>query len=115
MRDRLQVLICQQFPTAVINSADANRTPQTLNLAFPGINRQSFLMSADLAGLAISTGSACASGSSDPSPVLIAMSLDSAVVDSSIRISFGYSNTDAEVDEAFKRIKTIVDRAESSA
>ena len=115
MRDQLQSLITQQFPSAVINSADADRTPQTLNLAFPGINRQSFLMSADLAGLAISTGSACASGSSDPSPVLIAMGLDPAVVDSSIRISFGYSNTDAEVDDAFKRIMAIVDRTQSSA
>jgi len=111
MRDRLQALICQQFPFVVINSCDTDRTPQSLNLAFPGINRQSFLMAADLAGLAVSTGSACASGSSDPSPVLIAMGVDAAVVDSSIRISFGYSNMPAEVDDTFERIKKIVDRA----
>ena len=68
-------------------------------------------MSADLAGLAISTGSACASGSSDPSPVLIAMGLPSEVVDSSVRISLGYSTTEDDIDQAAAIIEKIVQRS----
>jgi len=68
-------------------------------------------MSADLAGLAISTGSACASGSSDPSPVLIAMGLPPEVVDSSVRISLGYSTTADDIDQAAAIIDKIVQRS----
>jgi cysteine desulfurase len=110
LRDELQHRLANCFPHMVVNGGEVARTPQTLNLAFPGLNRQSLLMAADLAGLALSTGSACASGSSDPSPVLVAMGLKSQIVDSSLRISFGYSNTFDQAIEAFDRIRKIVDR-----
>ena len=111
LRDDLQAHLEANLPDIKINSGLVERTPQTLNLGFIGINRQSFLMSADLAGLAISTGSACASGSSDPSPVLIAMGLPPEVVDSSVRISLGYSTTADDIDQAAAIIDKIVERS----
>ena len=110
LRNDLQARLKAISPDIKINSGLVDRTPQTLNLGFVGINRQSFLMSADLAGLAISTGSACASGSSDPSPVLIAMGLPPEVVDSSVRISLGYSTED-DIDQAAAIIEKIVQRS----
>ena len=110
LRNRLQKRLLTAAPDAIINSGSVDRTPQTLNLAFPGINRQRFLMSADMQGLAISTGSACASGSSEPSPVLMAMGLAKEVVDGSIRISVGLSNSMLEIDEAADRIEKILSR-----
>ena len=115
LRNDLQSQLEAALPEVRINSGEVSRTPQTLNLSFVGINRQSFLMSADLAGLAISTGSACASGSSDPSPVLIAMRLDSEIVDSSVRISLGYSTTEADVEQAVAIICQIVQRNRSGS
>ncbi|MEZ6094174.1 MAG: cysteine desulfurase family protein [Pirellulaceae bacterium] len=64
-------------------------SPHTLNLSFPGIERQTLLLAGDVAGLAFSTGSACSSGSSEPSPVLVAMGLGQRRVESAIRLSFG--------------------------
>ena len=111
LRDDLQSQLEADLSNISINSGLVDRTPQTLNIGFVGINRQSFLMSADLTGLAISTGSACASGSSDPSPVLIAMGLKPDIVDSSVRISLGYSTTKNDIDQASAIITKIVKRS----
>lgn len=92
----------------VINGEGADRLPNTLNLAFPGVERQALLLAADFAGLAISTGSACASGSSEPSPVLLAMGLPQELVDSSVRISFGTPTTLDEVDLAATRLSRLI-------
>ncbi|MEL7498730.1 MAG: cysteine desulfurase family protein [Planctomycetota bacterium] len=110
LRDHLQDGLQQRFDGMVVNSAQVSRTPQTLNLAFPEFDRQSFLMSADMAGLAISTGSACASGSSEPSPVLMAMGLPKTTIEASIRISVGPSNSLDEIEQAIERISGIVQR-----
>jgi cysteine desulfurase len=112
-RDELQNGLTGLFPDLVINGGNVDRTPQTINLSLPGLNRQSILMAADLAGLAISTGSACASGSSDPSPVLLAMGLDSEIVDSAVRISVGYTNSTDQVKEAVVRFQKIFNRLSS--
>lgn len=107
LRDQLETSILTAIPDAVVNGQAANRVPHTLNISFPGINRQAFLMAADLAGLAISTGSACASGSSDPSPVLVAMGASKDVIEGSIRISVGPSTTASEIEESARRILLI--------
>jgi cysteine desulfurase len=65
-------------------------------------------MAADIAGLAISTGSACASGSSELSPVLLAMGLDKEVVEGSIRISLGVATTEREINEAASRFIALI-------
>jgi cysteine desulfurase len=107
LRDRFESRLREEVPSAVINGADAARLPHTTNISFPGLDRQAILMALDLAGVACSTGSACASGSSEPSPVLLAMHLNRAIVEGSIRISLGASTTAAEIDEAIRRITLV--------
>lgn len=108
LRDRLQNELLAEFDDLIVNGGQAIRMPHTLNVSFPGVDRQSFLMAADLAGLAISTGSACASGSSELSPVLLAMGLEKAVVEGSIRISLGVSTTSSDIVESKRRISKII-------
>lgn len=106
LRDRLQIGLEQLG--GITNGSDSARLPNTLNISFPGVNRQAFLMAADMAGLDLSTGSACASGSSEPSPVLLAMGLPHEIIEGSVRISLGLSNTSQEIEEAIARISLIV-------
>lgn len=115
LRDRLQTGLQAIEPSVVVNGATADRTAHTLNVSFPGINRQAFLMAADFAGLAISTGSACASGSSDPSHVIIAMGANNDVVEGSIRFSLGAFNTEQEIDNCLTICKQILDKLSTSA
>ena len=75
-----------------------------MNLSFLGLDRQAMLMALDMAGVACSTGSACASGSSEPSHVLQAMGLETGRIESSLRLSLGATSSLAEIDEAAKRI-----------
>ena len=108
LRDDLQTELTTTISGCVAIGAESPRVPTTLNVAFPGVDRQSFLLAADLQGLAISTGSACASGSSELSPVLLAMGLPKNLIESSIRISLGVSNTPAEIAAAGRRIFNLV-------
>ncbi len=112
-RDQLQHKLVSEFNDLVINGGQAERVPHTLNLSFPGVDRQSFLLAADMAGLAISTGSACASGSSELSPVLLSMGLEKDLVEGSVRISLGVGTTDTEIDSAAQRIISIVNNLRS--
>ena len=104
LRDQLQSFLVSEIEGAVVVGGAVDRVPQTLNISFAGIDRQALLMAADVAGLAISTGSACASGSSEASPVLLAMGLPGEVIEGSIRISLGVSNSAAEIAETGRRI-----------
>ena len=110
LREFFESGLLESFPDATINGLGAPRMPHTTNVSFAGVDRQAFLMAADFAGLAISTGSACASGSSDPSPVLLAMGAKEDVVGGSIRISIGATTTKDELCEALNRIRSIVEK-----
>ncbi len=81
-----------------IFSALAERLPNTTCAAVPGIDGETLLMSLDKAGMAVSSGSACADGSHEPSPVLLAMGVAPELARSTIRISLGPENTDADID-----------------
>lgn len=84
------------------------RLPGASNISFPGFDRQALQMALDLAGVACSTGSACASGSREPSPTLVAMGLPAALVQSSVRFSLGATTTEAEIDDAAGRILAVL-------
>lgn len=114
LRDRLQRGLEKISPCVVVNGGSADRMVHTLNVSFAGIDRQAFLMAADFAGLAISTGSACASGSSDPSHVIIAMGANNDVVEGSIRFSLGAENTEQEIDSCLTICKQVIDRLSTS-
>jgi cysteine desulfurase len=104
LRDQLENAIRAEMPEVVINGANTARLPHTISLAFSGIERQSLLMALDLAGIACSTGSACASGSSELSPVLLAMGLAPEVTSGSIRLSLGADSTASDITEASRLI-----------
>jgi cysteine desulfurase len=93
-------------------SRPSDRLPQTLNVGFPGLDGDALLMQLDLAGVAVSLGSACASGASEPSPTLLAMRVPSDRLRSSVRFSLGATTTEAEVDEALARVVAVVERIE---
>lgn len=107
-RDRMENRIRREVPSAVIIGAAAHRLPHTSNIAFPGLQRQSITMALDLEGVACSTGSACASGSAEPSRVLLAMGIENTLIEGSIRLSLGADTTDAEIDLAVGRICKVV-------
>ncbi|QDU91787.1 Cysteine desulfurase [Pirellulimonas nuda] len=104
LRDRLARLVLAECSGVVVIGADAPRLPHTLCLAFAGIDRQALCMALDLAGVACSTGSACASGSGEPSHVLRAMGLPEAQIRGAIRLSVGALTQEAEIDQATSRI-----------
>jgi cysteine desulfurase len=97
LRDRLlgHLSACEGF---FLNGAGAPRLPNTANLGFSGVGAQPLLVAMDLAGVAISTGSACQSGAVEPSEVLRAMGLSPGRVAASVRISLGHGTTGDEVD-----------------
>lgn len=104
LRDDFERTILAGWPDAIVIGAGALRLPNTSNIAFVGLNRQALFIALDQAGVACSTGSACASGSSEPSPTHLAMGLDEAVISSALRFSFGATTTAAEVAESSRRI-----------
>ncbi len=107
LRDRLERALRGGWPELIVHAEAAERLPHTSCVAFPGLNRQALVMALDLAGVACSTGSACASGSSDPSPTLVAMGCEKHVLEGSIRLSLGAATTAAEIDEAARRILNV--------
>jgi len=110
LRDRLETDLAAELPEIVVHGAAATRLPHTSCISFGGLDRQQLLLALDCAGVACSTGSACESGSTDPSPVLVAMGLEKGLIDSALRLSLGALTTPQEVDEAVARIsKTVND------
>jgi cysteine desulfurase len=94
-------------PAQVIAAAGP-RSPHISTIAFPGLDRQSVAVAADLAGVAIATGTACASGSSEPAPALVAMGLAPDVVRGAVRFSFGRTTTPEEVERAVERLAPVL-------
>jgi cysteine desulfurase len=107
LRDDFERAIRAGWPAAVVIGAESPRLPHTSNIAFIGLDRQALFIVLDQAGVACSTGSACASGSSEPSSTHLAMGLDRAVSGSALRFSLGVGTTAAEIDEAGRRILKI--------
>jgi len=98
LRDRLEAAVLDRIPGTGVNGAPASRVPNTTNIYFDGIDGEALVIALDLAGFAVSTGSACSSGAVTPSHVLTAMGLPAARARASIRFSLGVSNTAEQVD-----------------
>jgi len=97
LRDRFEAGLTK-IPGALVHCAGAPRLPNTSNIALSGVDAQSLLIRLDLAGYAVSTGAACASGVVEPSPTLLALGLSAAEALSSLRVSFGPANRPEQVD-----------------
>jgi cysteine desulfurase len=110
LRDSLESQIHATLPEAVIIGQGAPRLPNTSSIAFPDLDRQALQLALDLAEVACSTGSACASGSSQPSHVLAAMGLSPSWTRGAVRFSLSYETTQAEIDAAADKITESVRR-----
>jgi cysteine desulfurase len=115
LRDRLQRGLETECSPAAVNGAREGRLPNTLSIAFPGIDGEALLIALDLEGIACSQGSACASGSSEPAPILVAMGRSTEIYSASIRFSVGTENSPEEIDAAVARIAGVVRRLRSKA
>ena len=110
LRDRLEAGLFDRCPWAVVNGSREHRLPNTLNIAFPGLDGEAILVNLDLEGIACSLGSTCASGSAEPAPALVAMGAPPEVYKASVRFTVGLENTVAEMDDAAERISRVIAR-----
>jgi cysteine desulfurase len=110
MRDRLEEAVLDRVPGTAINGAREPRVPNTTNISFENIEAESLLIALDLEGIAVSTGSACSSGTLEPSHVLRAMGLPTHRTQNSIRISLGSGNTEQEVDYFLDKLPKVVEK-----
>lgn len=110
LRDELQNRLLTQCAPAIVHGAAADRLPNTLSIAFPGVDGEALLVNLDLDGIACSLGSTCASGSAEPAPALLAMGCEPDLCRSSVRLTLSHLNTASEIQQAAGRIATVVQR-----
>ena len=110
LRDHFIERILNEVPYVKLNGPRENRLPANADFSFEYIEGESILFSLDIAGIAVSSGSACSSGSLEPSHVLLALGLPEELAHGSIRFSFGKHNTLEQVDYAVEEIKSAVQR-----
>lgn len=110
LRDRLEAGILAAVPGTAANGAESPRVPNTTNISFDRIEAESLLIALDLEGIAVSTGSACSSGTLEPSHVLKAMGFPAHRTQNSLRFSLGMYSTDADVDRVIETLPRLVDK-----
>jgi len=110
LRDRLEEGILRSVPGTAVNGAPDGRVPNTTNISFDRVEAESLLIALDLEGIAVSTGSACSSGTLEPSHVLRAMGLPQHRTQNSLRFSLGLFSTDQEVDRVIEVLPRLVDK-----
>ncbi|MFH0854486.1 MAG: cysteine desulfurase family protein [bacterium] len=110
LRDKIIKQITKKLPDVYINGSMENRIPSNINISFKGVDGESLMIMLDMAGIAVSTGSACASGSHNPSHVLTAMGVSPRLVEGSIRITLGKNNTEKEVDYFIDKLTDIINK-----
>ena len=113
LRDRLETGILRSVPGSERNGAAHPRVPNTSNLSIERVESESLLIGLDLAGIAVSSGSACSSGTLEPSHVLKAMGLPHGRTLGSIRFSLGASNTEADIDRVIAELPPLVEKLRS--
>ncbi|OGL59461.1 MAG: cysteine desulfurase NifS [Candidatus Tectomicrobia bacterium RIFCSPLOWO2_12_FULL_69_37] len=120
LRERLESAVCERIPDVVVNGGAAERLPGTSNLSFIGAEGETLLIRLDLEGIAVSTGSACSAGSTEPSHVLVAMGLSLEALRGSLRFSLGWGSTEEDVGrvldvlpEAVRRVRAMAPKPEA--
>ncbi|HBW22121.1 MAG: cysteine desulfurase NifS [Elusimicrobia bacterium GWA2_56_46] len=110
LRDRLQEGLLKTIPNVRVNGGGAERLPNTANISFEYVEGESILIMLSEKGICASSGSACTSGSLEPSHVMAAMAVPQTYAHGSIRFSFSVYNTEAEVDFVLKEMPPIIER-----
>lgn len=114
-RDLLEKALLSGVESAIVIGKGQQRLPHTTSISFPGIDRQLLQLALDREGIACGTGSACASGSSQPSHVLQAMGLPPRVVQGAVRLSISFETTPEQIVQAAEKIIQVVDRLSPSS
>ena len=110
LRNFMEEQITNKISDSFVLSINAKRLPNTSNIVFKDIDGESLLMNLDLKGFSVSTGAACSSGSSEPSPVLISMGLSRKQAQSSLRLSLGWQTTEKEINDFVAVLVQVVSR-----
>jgi cysteine desulfurase len=114
LRDSLELRIREAFPPLLVNGDRAERLPHILNISFPGevfpLEGDMLVMNMDLEGIAVTSGSACTSGSLDPSHVILAMGRDEKTAKATLRFSFGKGNTIDDVGYVAEKLNVVIRR-----
>ena len=110
LRDRIIGEVLARVPGSRLNGHPVRRLPNNANFSFAGIEGEPILLGLDMAGIAASSGSACSSGSLEPSHVLLALGQSAEVARGSLRLTLGKNNTDAEVDYLLEVLPDLVER-----
>ena len=115
LRAHFETRLRAELPELVVAAQAAERLPNTVMLAVPGIDGPSLLMNLDQAGIAVSSGSACTAGNTEPSHVLVALGFPAALARNAVRVSFGQANSGADVDALIDALRTQWTLARTSA
>ncbi|MGB6120681.1 MAG: cysteine desulfurase family protein [Bacteroidota bacterium] len=114
LRNRLEMKIKDRYPEVLLNGDPKERLPHILNVSFDSekiaLEGEMLVMNMDLEGIAVTSGSACTSGSMQPSHVLLALGRDPETAKATLRFSFGRGNTEEDVEAAIKALQTVVER-----
>jgi len=110
LRDRLQNELAERIEETIVNGHPTDRMPNTLNMCFRYVEGESMIMMLDMKGIGVSSGSACTSGSLDPSHVLLAIGLSHEIAHGSLRFSLGIENTREDIDYVAEVLPEIVQR-----
>lgn len=110
LRDRAVKEILEKIPYSRLNGDEKNRLPGNVNISFEFIEGESILLMLDMKGICASSGSACTSGSLDPSHVLLAIGLPHEIAHGSLRLTFGEENTDSDLDYLLETLPPIIEK-----
>ena len=110
LRDRLIAGVLARIPDATLTGHPTQRLPNNASFCFRGTQGEALIVALDLAGFAASSGSACTSGSTDPSHVLLALGLDRDLAQGSLRLSVGHATTESQIDALLEALPPIVAR-----
>jgi cysteine desulfurase NifS len=114
LRDKMESGIRQIIPEAKLNGHPENRLPNTLNMTLPGLRGESVVIAMDQHGIALSSGSACKSGTSEPTHVLIAMGKSEEDAHCSVRFSLSHSTTKMDIDKAIWALSQVLEEMETT-
>jgi len=115
LRDRLIAGVLARVPGAVLNGHPTERLPNNASFCVPGTDGESLIVALDLEGFAVSSGSACTSGETEPSHVLLALGLDRDLAKGSLRVTVGRSTSEAQVDRFVDALARVVARLRDAA
>ena len=114
LRDKLEAGVRKLVPEATLNGHPERRLPNTLNLTLPGLRGESLVIALDQHGISLSSGSACKSGSPEPTHVLIAMGKPEHDVHCAVRLSLSHDTTEKDIDDTLSALQCVLEEMETT-